>query len=41
MRERIKRMVEKIVTLLDLIDDDFNHSRIAQIKGLLNEIINL
>lgn len=41
MNKRIKVMVGKIATLLDLIDNDSNHSIIAQIRGLLFEIINL
>lgn len=41
MRKRIKEMVSIINRLLDLIEDDANHRIVAQIRGLLNEIINL
>lgn len=34
-------MVGKIARLLDLIDNDSNHSIITQIRGLLNELLNL
>lgn len=37
----IKRLVFKIFNLLDLIENQKNQSIVRQIRGLLNEIVNL
>ena len=41
MRRRIKWVVAQIHRHLDLIENEDNHRIIAEIRGLLNELINI
>ncbi len=35
-----ERVIRQIFRLLDVLETDANHSVVAQIRGLLNELIN-
>ena len=41
MRKRIKMVVALINRYLDLIENESNHHLVSNIRGLLNELINL
>lgn len=38
---RKEAVIEMIFTLLDLIENQSNHRRISEIRGLLNELRNM
>lgn len=41
MKKRIKVVVAQIHRYLDIIEKEDNHHIISQIRGLLNELINM